>query len=338
MGRVCVIARRGRVRDRNSIRRLALLLCAFAYSYAVSAASPTYPAKSVRMIVPFPPGGGTDIVARMVSRAMGDVLGQSVVVDNRAGAGGIAGTELAAKAPADGYTVVTVIITHATNPSLYPSLPFDSVADFTYVGMLTKNPQLFAVNATLPVKSLAEFIALARAKNGELIFASGGNGTPSHLASELLNLTANIKMVHVPYKGSAPAALDLVAGRVSASFSSLPALYNFVKAGKLRALATAGLTRSLLLPEVPTVAESGFPGFEVSAWQGLLAPAGVPKPVVLAINRAARQAIENPDVKARLISQGYEPAVNTPDEFRTFVIAEMTKWGRVIRDTGMKAD
>ena len=290
------------------------------------------------MIVPFPLGGGTDIVARIISVSASDKLGQPIIVDNRPGAGGIGGTDIAAKSTPDGYTIVTVIITHATNPALDKRLPFDSLKDFSSIGLLTKNPQLLAVNATLPVKSVADLIALARSSKESLIFASGGNGTPSHFAAELLRSAANINLLHVPYKGSAPAILDLIAGRVTLNFSSLPSLLNFVKGGRLHALAITGLSRSQLLPDTPTIAESGFPGFEVSAWQGLLAPAGTPASVINALNFATRDALAIPAVREKLVAQGYEPAHTDPHAFNTYLRSEMAKWGKVVRDNGIRAD
>ena len=321
------------------LRYSALLLLAIAsLPQGVATAVDAFPLRSVRMIVPYPPGGGTDIVARVVSRPMSAALKQTVVVDNRPGAGGINGTDIVAKALPDGHSIGTIIITHTTNPAMHAKLPFHPINDFAPIGLITKNAQLLVVNAALPVKSVAELIALAKSEKDDLIFASGGNGSPSHLAGELLKASARINLLHVAYKGSAPAILDLLSGRVTINFSSLPALLNFVKAGRLRALASTGLTRSLLLPEVPTIAESDFPGFEVSAWQGLVAPAKTPFQIIAALNKAAREAVNSPDVKEKLLAQGYEPAVGSPQEFAVYLRAEMEKWGKVIRDHKIKAE
>ena len=321
------------------LRYSALLLLAIAsLPQGVATAVDAFPLRSVRMIVPYPPGGGTDIVARVVSRPMSAALKQTVVVDNRPGAGGINGTDIVAKALPDGHSIGTIIITHTTNPAMHAKLPFHPINDFAPIGLITKNAQLLVVNAALPVKSVAELIALAKSEKDDLIFASGGNGSPSHLAGELLKASARINLLHVAYKGSAPAILDLLSGRVTINFSSLPALLNFVKAGRLRALASTGLTRSLLLPEVPTIAESDFPGFEVSAWQGLVAPAKTPFQIIAALNKAAREAVNTPDVKEKLLAQGYEPAVGSPQEFSVYLRAEMEKWGKVIRDHKIKAE
>jgi len=327
----------GQVRA-SALRRVAGVLACFGLSSGPLCAADVFPTKAIRMVVPFPPGGGTDIVARIVARPMAAEMGQSVVVDNRPGASGITGTDLVAKAAPDGHTLGTVIITHATNPALHAKLPFDAITDFTPVGLLTKNAQLLVVNASMPVKSVAELIAVARASKEELIFASGGNGTPSHLAGELLKSTAKINLLHIAYKGSAPAILDLLSDRVAINFSSLPALLAFVKSGRLTALSITGLTRSPLLPQVPTIAESGFPGFEVSAWQGLLAPAATPRKTVALLNAGARAALGAQDVSERLIAQGYEPAAGTPEEFGAYLRSETEKWGRVIKANRIRAE
>ena len=315
----------------------ALLLAVGSFIFANTAlGADIFPAKSIRMVVPFPPGGGTDISARVISPPMSAGLGQSVVVDNRSGASGIIGTDIVAKSAPDGYTIVAAIINHVTNPALY-AVPFDPINDFAPIGLLTKNPQILVVNASLPVKSVGELVALGRSGRDKVVFASGGIGSPSHLAAELLKGAARISMVHVPYKGSAPAILDLVGGRVTFTFSSLPSALNLIKLEKLRGLAVTGLARSLLLPEVPTIAESGFPGFEMTAWLGLLAPAKTPAAAIASLNAASREALSRQEVTERLFTLGYEPAAGSPEEFRTYLRSEMDKWAKIIKDHGIKA-
>lgn len=317
----------------------AIACAAFALGAGHSAAQQNYPNKPIRMICPFPPGGTTDVVARLVAQKLTEAWKEQVVVDNRAGAGGIIGTELAAKAPADGYTVLLgSITTHAVNPALYKKLSFDPVKDFTPVTLVVSSSQLLAVHPSVPAKSVKELIALAKAKPGQLNYASAGVGTSPHLTFELFKSMASIEAVHVPYKGTGPAITELVGGQVQMMITGVVALMPHVKTGKLRGLAVTSAKRVAALPDLPTVAESGVPKFDVSSWFGVFLPSGTPKPIVTKMNREIRKIVDMPDFRQKLISQGADPETNTPEEFAVYVKSEMAKWGKVVRDTGASAN
>jgi tripartite-type tricarboxylate transporter receptor subunit TctC len=307
-------------------------------SAAMVTAQP-YPVRAVRMVVAYPPGGGTDIVGRMLAQRLTDQLGQNVVVDNRGGATGNIGTELVAKSPPDGYTVLMGnVAPNAINVSLFRSLPYDPVKDFAPVSLVAVTPNVLVVHPALPVRTVKELIALAKAKPGALNYPSAGIGSSSHLAGELLNILAKIDMVHVPYKGGGPALTDLLAGQMQLMFATMPAAMPHVKTGKLRAVAVTTAKRSQTLTELPTVAEAGIAGYEASTWYGLLAPAGTPRPIVERLHQETVRALGGAELRQRLAAQGFEPAGNSPAEFGDYIRSEITKWGKVIRDAGIRAE
>jgi tripartite-type tricarboxylate transporter receptor subunit TctC len=298
-----------------------------------------YPSKAVQIVVPFAPGGATDIVARLVAAKLNERLGQPVVIENRPGAGGNIGAAVAAKAAPDGYTMfMGTISTHAINPSLYAKLGYDPVRDFAPVSLLTSVPLVLVVHPGLGARSIKDVIALAKAKPGELTYASPGAGTALHLAGELFKTLAGVDIVHVPYKGSAPALTDVMAGRVSLMFDTSLSALPHVKGGKLHALAVTTARRSPMLPELPTVTEAGVPGFEVSAWNGVLVPAGTPRDVVGRLATEIAAIMKLPDVRDRLGAQGAEAIGSTPDEFARYIAAETAKWAVVVRASGARVD
>ena len=297
-----------------------------------------FPSKPIRWIVPFPPGGAADIISRAIGRKLSEAWGQQIVIDNRPGAGGNVGTEIAARAAPDGHTVIVVPATFTTSPSLYRNLPFDPVKDFTPVTLISSSPLILVVHPSLPVTSVKQLITLARARPGQINYASSGVGASAHLAAELLKAMAGVDVVHVPYKGQPPAMIDLVSGQVQMMFPNLPVVLPHVKAGKLRPLAVTTTKRAALMPEIPTMVESGLPGFEVTQWTGLVVPAGVPKPVITALHGKVVRVLGQPDVRRTLSNQGFEPVGNTPEQFSTYIRAEMEKWGKVIKEAGIRAE
>ena len=306
---------------------------------AALSSAQTYPTKPIRLVVPFPPGGATDILARDVAQKLTEAWGQSVIVDNRPGAGGNIGSELVAKSAPDGYTLeMGTVGTHAINASLYAKMPYDHVKDFTPVILVAGVPNVLVVTPSLPVSSVAELIAYAKANPGKLNFASSGNGTSIHLSGELFKVMAGVQMTHIPYKGSAPALQDLIAGQVQLMFDNLPPSLPQIKAGKLRALAVTSLARAPALPDVPTLAESGLPGFEASSWFGILAPAGTPAPIVAKLNAEVAKWLATPEAKEKLLKQGANPAGGTPEDFAKHIAAETAKWAKVVKDSGAKID
>lgn len=328
------------MKSKQILKILCTVACvAGAFAAGHSQAQEVYPTKPIRLICPFPPGGTTDVVARLVAQKLTEAWKEQVIVDNRAGAGGIIGTELAAKAPADGYTVLLgSITTHAVNPALYKNLKFDPLKDFTPVSLVVSSPQLLAVHPSLAAKSVKDLIALAKAKPGKLNYASAGVGTSPHLTFELFKSMAGIDAVHVPYKGTGPAITELVGGQVQMMITGVVALMPHVKSGKLRGLAVTSAKRVAALPDLPTIAESGVPKFDVSSWFGVFLPAGAPKPVLTKMNGEIRRMVEIPEVRTKLTSLGANPETNTPEEFAAYVKSEMAKWGKVVRDTGTRAD
>ena len=294
-----------------------------------------YPERPLRVIVTFPPGGGTDIVARMVLQKVSERSGIAFIIDNRGGAGGTIGTDLAAKAAPDGYTLVVISGSHTINPSLYKKLPYDSVRDFAPVGMLVTGPGLLVVHPSLPARNVRELIAIARGQPGRLLYASAGNGTPPHLAAELFKLMTQTQIGHVPYKGNAQALTDLIAGQTALSFPTIPSALPHVQTAKLRALGVTSAKRVSALPDIPSIAET-VAGYDGSAWYGVLAPAGTPAPIVARMANELQGALRAPDLKEKLIAQGLEPATHTPDEFAALIVAELAKWGRVVTAAGIK--
>ena len=304
-----------------------------------SAQTTTYPTKAVRLIVPFPPGGTTDILARAVAQTLSESWGQQVIVDNHPGAGGNIGSDLVAKAPHDGYTLLMGTVgTHAINPSLYAKMPYDHVKDFAPVILVAGVPNVLVVNPSVPAHSVQELIALAKANPGKLNFASSGNGTSIHLSGELFKTMTGTQITHVPYKGSAPALTDLIGGQVQLMFDNLPSSLAFIKAGKLRALAVTSSTRSAALPDVPTLAESGLPGFEASSWFGVLAPAGTPREVVVKLNGAIDAWLSSAQAREKLASQGAVAAGGPPDAFARHIATESDKWAKVVKASGAHID
>jgi len=312
---------------------------AFATCAPARAADAPFPSKPIRLIVPFTPGGSTDILARAVGQKLSEIWKQPVVIDNRPGAGGTIGMELAAKAPPDGTTIVMGHIgTLAANPALYRSLPYDPVRDFAPVTLVAMVPNVLVVGPAVDSRSVADFVALAKAKPGKLDYGSGGNGSAAHLAMEYFKLKAGIDLQHVPYKGTSPALSDLLGGQIAVILTGLPPVLQHTKAGKLRILGVASKERLKAFPDIPTIAESGVPGFEATQWYGLLVPAATPKDVVAKIQRDTVAALKDPAVSERLAGEGAEPVGNTPAEFGAFIRSEIDLWGKVIRATGMKAE
>ena len=325
----------------KSVRTAAGALCGLSVCGALQAADlptgPAYPTKPIRWISPWPPGGANDVFSRDIGRKLADAFGQPVIVDNRPGAAGTIGSDVAAKAPADGYTLVMGSSpTHAIAPSLYPQLPYDPLRDFVAITLVGTVPNVLVVHPALPVKNVKELIALAKAKPGQLNFASAGNGTSQHLSGELFKTLAGVDMVHVPYKGTAPAMVDLIAGQVQLAFDNVTTIVPSIQAGKLRALAVTPAKRTPILPEVPTVAEAGVPGYEASVWFGVFAPAGTPPPVVARLHEEIFKALNTADLRGRFTAMGTDVSGMGPVEFQAFVRKEVPKWAEVVKKANVK--
>jgi tripartite-type tricarboxylate transporter receptor subunit TctC len=298
----------------------------------------TYPNKPVRVVLPYPPGGPTDIVARVLFQQVSEATGQQFLLDNRAGAGGNIGAEIVAKAPADGYTLLIGTTAHAINMSLFKNLNYDVQKDFAPVSLLTQGPLVLVTHPQFPANSVKELIEVAKSKPGGLNFASSGNGQSTHLSAELFNTMAGIKMSHVPYKGSAPALTDVMSGQVDVMFDTTLSAMPFVKAGKLKALGLTSPVRSAAAPDVPTIAESGLPGYEVFAWNGVLVPAGTPRAVIQQLNDQIRKAMLLPQVKDKFSAQGFAASWNSPENFGVFLKNEVDKWARTVKASGATLD
>lgn len=298
----------------------------------------TYPERPVRLIVPIAAGGSSDVLARAVAQKLSESLGQSVMVDNRPGGSSIIGHDLAAKAPPDGYTILLVSTSFVVNPSLYSKLPHDTLKDLTPITLLAVAPYFLTVHPSLPVKSPAQLIALAKARPGALNYGSGGNGTGTHMAMELFKSKAGINITHIPYKGSGQAIVDLMAGQVQALFVNIIAGVPHMKAGKMRALGVSGAKRSAVSPEIPTISESGLPGFEDYGIFGIVAPAGTPREIINRLNTEIVRAINQPDIKARQASEGVEVVGNRPEEFAALIRADIAKWAEVIKSSGIRVE
>jgi len=310
-----------------------------AFAACFGAAAQTYPVKPVRMVVPFPPSGGTDVLARAFYHRFGEALGQQVVIDNRSGANGNVGTELVARAAPDGYTLLlNGGGTLAVNPSLYSRLPYDSVRDFAPISLVALQPSVLVVHPSVPAKSVKELVALAKSRPGQLNFASSGSGSLAHLSAEIFKSMAGVDMVHVPYKGAGPSLVDLIAGQVHLIFASSPSVMPHVRNGKLRALGVTTAKRAAATPDVPTIAEAGVPGFVVTGWYGLLAPAGTPAPIVSRLHADLVKVLGTAEVQEKLGSYGLEVATSTPAQFGEFLKAEIAKYSKVVRDAGVKVD
>ena len=324
---------------RLTLRFAALLLAALGAGTAFAQGAASYPGKPIRIVVPFPAGGTTDILARAVGNDMHKAWGQAVVVENRPGAGGNLGSDVVAKAAPDGYTLlVGAVSPQAINVSLYPKMPYDVMRDFAHITLIAAVPNLLEVHPSVPVKTVKELIDLAKSKPGKLSYASSGNGTSIHLSAELFKTMAGVDMLHIPYKGSAPAVTDLLAGQVQLMFDNLPSSIAQVKAGKLRPIAVTTLKRSPALPDVPTIAESGLPGYDASSWFGMHAPAGTPKDIIGKIHAVVTKSLHTPEMMERLSTQGAQPVGNTPEEFTEFLRVEIAKWAKVVKASGARID
>ena len=313
-------------------------LVALALAVSTSALPQAFPTKPIRVVVPFPPGGGTDIVARTVTTKMAEILGQPFVIDNRAGAGGNIGTEMVAKSPADGYTLLVASASTAINTTLVPNLPWDFARDFAPVVLMVVNNHLLAAHPSVPANNVRELLALAKAKPGQVTYASYGPGSSAHLTAELFKLMAGVDLLHVPYKGAAPAVNDLLGGQVNIIFADVAALLPHIKSGKLKALGIGSTQRFEGLPDVPTIAESGVPGFEAGGFLGLVAPAGTPPAVIHALNAAAQKSLATPEVRERLLGLASPPIGGTPEQFGQHIRREIDKWARVIRAANIKPE
>lgn len=324
--------------SRTSYVCFAIAACgALAWS-ASDARAESYPSQPIRLIVPYAAGGGVDLTARAVAPRLTEKLGQPVVIDNRGGAGGNIGTEVAARTEPNGYTLVMGAAALAINVSLYRKLPFDPVKDFAPISLLAATPNILAVHTVVPSKSVKELIALAKSKPGGLNYASAGNGTTSHLAAELFKTMAGVDIVHIPYKGTSPAVVALLSGEAAIMLAPALTLIPHIRANRVKGLAVTGAKRSPAIPELPTVAESGVPGFEARQWYGALAPAGTPAEIVTRLNREMVAIVQSPEVAGRLQKEGSEPIGSTPDEFARYIKAEIAKWAKVVRASGAQLD
>ena len=305
-------------------------LAASLIALAIPAGAQDYPSRPVRLVAPFAPGGGTDISARILAEGLGPVLGQTVVVDNRPGAGSTLGTDIVSKAAPDGYTLLLGNISLAFNAALYRHLPFDTVRDFAAISLVTDQPNILVAHPSLPAKSFKEFVALARSQPGKLTYGSAGLGSGTHLAMELLLMSQRMDLVHVPFKGTGPALTAMLGNQISVFFSTYASALPHVKASRLRAYAVTSLSRTKTLPEVPTVAESGVPGYEYSTWYGLLGPAKTPKAILARLNQATVSVLNQPDMKQKLEAQGMDAIPSTAEKFTSYLKSETAKWGKVV--------
>ena len=301
-------------------------------------AQANYPDKPVRFVVPYPPGGGTDVIARIVQDRFQALLGQPMIIDNKGGAGGSVGSELAARAAPDGYTVLFTLSSHTINPAIYPKLSFDTLKDFESIGTVASLPQILVANPQVPANTVAELVALAKAKPELLAYASVCNGSPGHLAGELFKLRTGTQMTHIPYRGGGPAVTDVMSGQVPLLWVSIPAAAQFVKAGKLKAFAVSTLKRSAAFPDVPTVQETGVPDFEVDSWYAMFVPARTPQPVIDRLNRALNTIVAEPGIRDKLLAQGAEGVGGSPQTLTRIVAAEIPKWVKLAKDANIKAD
>ncbi len=318
--------------------KLILALAALPVTVLAAAPAADYPAKPIRMLVGFPPGGGNDEIARLVGPKLADKTGRAVVIDNRPGAGGNLAAELTAKAPADGYTILVISSSHPIQGLLKKNLPYDPVRDFAGVAELVVYRSLLVTNPGVPVHSTNDLVALAKAKPGQVNFVSSGNGSASHLAGELFKVAASVNITHVPYKGSSPALIDLIAGRVQMMFSPLVPVLPHIKANRLRGIAVTSLMRSRILPELPTINESGVPGYEFVSWYAIVAPAGMPKPIIARLNALLNEVMNLPDVKDRVHDEDMDVVRRSADDFDTVRAAMLAKWSKIIKQTGIQAD
>jgi tripartite-type tricarboxylate transporter receptor subunit TctC len=315
---------------------VAVMLCAQATSVAQTASA--FPNQPIRMVVPYPPGGPTDITARVVAAEMSKTIGQNIVIDNRPGASGMIGSEMVTKSTPDGYTVLANASIHVINPSVYPDMRFDAIKDFTPITQLAQVPLVLVVPANSPIKSVKDLVEYAKANPGKVNFGSAGSASAQHLAGESFKIAAGIQMQHIPYKGSAPALTDLAGGQLQLMFDSMPSATPMINSGKLRAIAVTTTTRAKARPDLPTIAESGFPGFDISTWYAYWAPKGTPADVVEKLAASAAQALKNPEVIAKYEAMGAEPVGSTPAQFAAYVESEAKKWSDIVKKSGAKLD
>ncbi len=326
--------------------RLPACIAASALVFAAHASGPAqaaqpeadFPSRPMRLIVNFPPGGTTDILARLIGPKLSEAFKQAVVIDNRAGASGMIGANAVAKAGNDGYTFGFIISTNAISPALFANVPFDPVRDFAPITLLVSVPNVISVHPSVPASTLAELIALAKTQPGKLSFGTSGTGTAVHLTGELFKSLAKVDITHVPYKGGGPALSDLIAGQIPMGVQNIATVVQYVRSGRVRALGISSLERSPALPDVPTIASAGFPGFEAKEWYGLVAPAGTPVPIVARLNREIVRVMHLPDITARIAEQGAEIIADSPEQFGVFIKSELAKWTRIVRETGMRLE
>jgi tripartite-type tricarboxylate transporter receptor subunit TctC len=315
------------------------LLCPMAFAADAIAASPAaFPTHPIRLIVPYAPGGGADTLARGIAQKLSERLGYSIVIDNRGGGGTILGSDLAAKSAPDGYTIILVASTHAVMSSLHKKLPYDPIKDFAPIVRVASAPNILVLHPSIAAGSVKELVELARSRPGQLVYASSGNGGGSHLAMELLRSMAHIELVHVPYKGTGPAMIDLLSGQAKLMFGGMIGTLTHVRSGRLKALAVSSSKRSPVVPELPTIAEAAFPGYEAATWYGVLAPAGTPVPIVRKLNAEIAATLNHPDLKQRMSSQGADPAPTSPEEFAAYIKSEVAKWAKVVKESGAHVD
>jgi tripartite-type tricarboxylate transporter receptor subunit TctC len=322
----------------NILRRVVNALSLVAMLFALPVVAQTYPSKPVRVVIPWPPGGSNDIVGRIVMQKVAENTGQQFVIDNRAGAAGSIGADVVAKSPADGYTLMVHSTSHVGNASMYKKLPYDTLKDFAGVGLLAAQPGVLVVHASLPVKSVREFIALAKSRPGQINYSSSGNGSAPHLSMALFVAMTGIKIVHIPYKGGAPQVTALLSGETQASLATVSTVLTHIHAGRVRALGVASAQRSATLPDVPTIAEAGVPGYEMNPWIGVFAPAATPREIINRVNAEINKALKQPDVSQNLASQALDPWSSTPEEFDARIRTDYEKYAKLIALTGAKVD
>ena len=320
------------------VMRMAVVCALAAFLNPGGAFALDYPTKMIRLVVPFAPGGGTDVIARHLAARMSQSLKRQIVVDNRGGANGIVGTQIVANSPADGYTLLFVSSPHSVNPSLYPKLPYDTLKDFAPIAQVATSPYILVVNSSLPARTVGDLIALAKARPGELQYASGGSGSSAHLAAELFKQMAGINLTEIPYKGAGPALIAVVGGEASLVFANALTVKPHIESGRVRVLALASPKRSDAAPGIPTIAESGLPGYSADAILGLLAPAKTPRPIIDLLNAEAQKAMRTPEMTAAMKSVGVEIALSTPEEFGRIIESEMNRWGKLVRSLNLRPE
>ena len=325
-------------RDFLSVTGAGAIVGSVATAFPQNAFSQSYPTRPIKFVVGFGAGGATDVIGRLMAKKIGDALGQPIIIENKAGASSNIGAEVVFRAAPDGYTFYVCAITSAINVSLFPKLPFDFAKDFEPVALFANVPNILVVHPSVAAKSVKELIALAQAQPGKLSYASSGSGTSIHLSGELFKMLAKVDLVHIPYKGSAPAMIDMVGGQVQVMFDNMPSALPHVKAGKLRALAVTSAQRSPSAPDVPTMGEAGVPGFDVQSWFGLVAPKGTPKDIIARVNAEAVKALGSADIKERFMDLGAVPGPMSPEGFGEYIRAEITRWGEVVKISGAKAE